>query len=284
MVRIQHWHQKCGHKSVWSLTCEGECWVFTCCAQLASEEGGVFVQPLPLLGAEGVTAPPLCVAVDNTQQVTGLMTPVRDLSSTHRPVVPWRLLNLRSCTERRMSKSWLLRYGTCYTPRGCVGTMAAIRAAERHLAIHVVDLGMHAIRAVVADVEVIGDVIQVPGNPFPHHGASHIVVVGGPKQGVQQDVTAGQVATLHPNTTGMSLRAIFSVCQHGAAQVQPSCIHIHISQAWHRRGKLSLLQRKALCCNHEQVKYETQAGLKWAFYCQAATYQCEDYTRTKEPI
>lgn len=39
----------------------------TCCAQVASEEGGVLVQPLPLLGADGVTAPPLCSPIDYTR-------------------------------------------------------------------------------------------------------------------------------------------------------------------------------------------------------------------------
>ena len=45
----------------------------TCCAQVKSEEGGVLVHPLPLLGAEGVRAPPFCRGIVLQHQETPLM-------------------------------------------------------------------------------------------------------------------------------------------------------------------------------------------------------------------
>ena len=66
-----------------------------------------------------------------------------------------------------------------------------------HLAIHVVDLCMHGVGAIRPDIEGIAGVICGPGNPVPHQSGPSVVVVGFTKDGIEQDVTAGQVASLN---------------------------------------------------------------------------------------
>lgn len=56
---------------------------------------------------------------------------------------------------------------------------------------------MHGIGAIRPNIKGVAEVICGPGNPVPHQSCSSIVVVGFAKDGVEQGVTAGQVASLN---------------------------------------------------------------------------------------
>ena len=60
------------------------------CTGGPSEEGGVLVQPLPLLGADGVRAPPLCTVHGLYSAVGRHHDTYPDLWSAYTPSGPWQ--------------------------------------------------------------------------------------------------------------------------------------------------------------------------------------------------